>query len=70
MTGLKGMFCEEWLRTSGLSSLERRRLGSSSLQLPEEGEVERDVLSSPLWDPETGDLGIPQSCLSEGSDWT
>lgn len=35
-----------------------------------EREMERDVLSTSAWDPVAGCMGVAQSCMRGGLDWT
>lgn len=53
--GLEGMACEEWLRTQGLSGLEKRTLRGDTASVCSvlRKEVEREVLISSPWYPVT-----------------
>ena len=68
---LEGMSCEEQLTTSGLSSLEKRRLRGDPIALYSflrrgRGEGHAELFS---WDPVPGCLGMAQSRTRGGSDW-
>jgi len=60
---LEGMSCEEQLRTSDLSGLEKSKLRGDV-----EEEVEREVVIPSPWDPVTGCVGTVESCIRRGSD--